>query len=78
MSILPKKKVIWGNPKPHLNKELRKAIMFKSRFKNRANKSDVNIAVYKKQQNYAVALKPKYEHSKGVKPFLKTLQNIFF
>ena len=57
--------------------------------KNKANKtkSDVDIAVYKEQRNYVVALstKSKYNYfnnnldvSKGVKPFWKTfLENLF-
>ena len=33
------KKVLRGNHKPHLNKDLRKAIMERSRLKNKAKKS---------------------------------------
>ena len=56
-------------------------------WKNKANKtkSDVDIAVHKKQRNYVVALnqKPKYNYlnnldvSKGVKPFWKTCKPYF-
>ena len=56
--------------------------------KNKANKtkSDVDIAVYKEQQNYVAALskKSKYNYfnnnldvSKGVKPFWKTCRTHF-
>ena len=39
-SHAPKKvKVLRGNRKPHLNKKLRKAIMERSKLKNKANKS---------------------------------------
>ena len=51
-SHAPKKvKVLRGNHKPHLNKKLRKAIMERSRLKNKANKSKqpTDIASYKKQ-----------------------------
>ena len=61
--------------------------MFKSRLKNKANKtkSDVGIATYKKQRNYVVALNQKSKHnyfnnldvSKGVKPFWKTSKPCF-
>ena len=48
MYALKKKKVVRGNHKPHLNKELRKAIMLRSRLKNKAKEteSDVDIAAY--------------------------------
>ena len=79
--------VIRGNHKPHLNKELRKAIMFKSRLKNKANKtkSDVDISAYRKQRNYVVALNQKSKHnyfnnldvSKRVKSFWKTFRPYF-
>ena len=70
MSVLnkyapPKKKVIWGNHKPYLSKELRKAIMLRP-------KSDVDNAAYKKQRNYVVALNQKskynYFNNLDVKP----------
>ena len=56
-SVLNECTPIRGNHKPHLNKELRKAIMLRSRLKNKTNKtkSDVDIAAYKKQQNCVVA-----------------------
>ena len=54
--------------------------MLRSRLRNKAKKtkSDVDIAAYKKQWNFVVALnwKSKYNYfnnvSKGVKPFWKT------
>ena len=51
-SHAPKKiKVLRGNHKSHLNKKLRKAIMERSRSKNKANKSKqpTDIASYEKQ-----------------------------
>ena len=51
-SHAPKKvKVLRGNHKPHLNKKLRKAIMERSRLKNKTNKlkQPTDIASYKKQ-----------------------------
>ena len=48
----PPKYIIQGNHMPHLNKELRKAIMLMSRLKNKANKTKnvVDIAACRKQQ----------------------------
>ena len=61
--------------------------MLRSKLKNKTNKtkSDVDIAAYKKQRNYVVALnqKSKYNYfnnldvSKGVKPFWKTCKPYF-
>ena len=61
--------------------------MLRSKLKNQTNKtkSDVDIAAYKKQQNYVVALnqKSKYNYfnnldvNKGVKPFWKTCKPYF-
>ena len=47
-----------GNNKPHINKELRKAIMRRSRLKNKANKTKkpTDISDFKKQRNYFVNL----------------------
>ena len=53
----PKKvKVLWGNEKLHLNKILRKAMMKRSRLKNKDNKTEkpTDIGNYKRQQNYVV------------------------
>ena len=50
----PKKtKFIRGNNKPHVNKELRKAIMKRTNLKNIANKSkrEADISNYKDQRN---------------------------
>ena len=54
-------KVIRGNHKPHLNKELKKAVILTSKLKNKATKtkSDVDIAAYRKEWNYVLALNPK-------------------
>ena len=67
----PKKvKILRGNHKPHYNKNLRKAIMKRSRLKNKANRSkdSVDIANYKKQRNLVVSLnrQAKSEYSNEV------------
>ena len=56
--MLPKKKWIRGNNKPHVNKALRQAIMKRSNLKNKANKTKdpTDIRNYKKQRNYVVNL----------------------
>ena len=53
-----KVKILKGNHKPHYNKNLRKAIMKRSRLKNKVNRSKdpVDIANYKKQRNLVVPL----------------------
>ena len=63
----PKKvKILRGNHKPHYNKNHTKAIMKRSKLKNKAKKSKnpVDIANYKKQRNLVVSLnhqaKPEY------------------
>ena len=45
-----KEKVIRGNHNPHMNKEIRKAIMLRSKLKNKAHKSKTtaDIEAYKK------------------------------
>ena len=80
--------VIRGNNKLHLNKGLTKAIMLRSRLKNKANKttSVVDITAYKMQGNYVLALiqKSRYNYfdnlsvSKGTKPYCKTSKTHFF
>ena len=54
------KKAKWlrGNNKSHMNKFLRRAIMKRSKLKNKANKMKhpVDIKMYKKQRNYVVGL----------------------
>ena len=55
----PKKtKWVRGNNKSHMNKFLRRAIMKRSKLKNKANetKHPVDIKMYKKQRNYVVGL----------------------
>ena len=56
--LLKKRKWVRGNHKPHINKELRKAIMKRSRLKNKANKTKtlIDINNFKKQRNYVVNL----------------------
>ena len=51
-----KRKWVRGNHKPYINKELRKAIMKRSRLKNKANKTKkpTDIRNFKKQRNYVV------------------------
>ena len=53
-----KRKWVRGNHKPLINKELRKAIMKRSRLKNKANKTKkpTDIRNFKKQRNYVVSL----------------------
>ena len=53
-----KKKVLWGNEKPHMKKNLRPAIMRRSKLKNKANltKNLFDIMDYKKQCNYVTKL----------------------
>ena len=52
------KKWIRGNHKPHMNKTLRKAIILRSKLKNRANKSEdtKNIKMYMQQRILVVRL----------------------
>ena len=76
----PKKtKILRGNQKPHVDKNLRKAIMKRSKLKNKANrtKQQEDIINYKKQRNLVVKLnresKLQYfgdiDTSKNSKPF---------
>ena len=60
----PKIKVITGNHKPHMNKEI-KDIMFRSKFEKKANKSKTaaGIAAYKKQRNYILRLNKESKHN---------------
>ena len=53
-----KLKILRGNHKPHYNKNIRKAIVKRSRLKNKANisKDPVDIANNKKQSNLVVSL----------------------
>ena len=53
-----KKKVLRGNNKPHIDKILRKAIMKRSRLKNKANKTKNprDISNYKKLRHYVESL----------------------
>ena len=84
---LKKVKILMGNHKPHYNKNLREAIMKRSRFKNKANRSKdpVDIANYKKQRNLAVSLnrqtKSKYFNealnTESSRPFWETCKPCF-
>ena len=53
-----KTKVLRSNHKPHVDKNLHKAIMKHSKVKNKANRTKLqdDIAKYKKQQNLVVKL----------------------
>ena len=53
-----KSRVLRGNHKPHVNKELRKAIMKRSQLKNKANRSGLaeDYAKYKRQRNLVTKL----------------------
>ena len=48
--------MVRGNHKPHINKELRKAITKRSRLKNKANKTKKPIGISNLQRNYVVNL----------------------
>ena len=84
----PKKvKILRGNHKAHYNKNLRKAIMKRSRLKSKANRSKdpVDIANYKKQRNLVVSLnshaKSKYfnevSNTESCRPFCETCKPYF-
>ena len=53
-------KVLRGNHKPHVDRNLHKVIMKRSKLKNKANRTKLrdDIAKYKKQQNLVVKLNP--------------------
>ena len=82
-----KTKVLRGNHKPHVDKNLHKAIMKRSKFKNKANRTKLqeDIAKYKKQRNLVVKLnrdsKLRYFHnievSKNSKPFWNVCKPYF-
>ena len=84
----PKKvKVLSGNHKPHYYKNLRKAIMKRSRLKNKAKttKASVDIVNYKKQRNLIVSLNRQAKHeyfnevsnSESSRPFWETCKPYF-
>ena len=79
-----KTKILRGNNQPHLTKDLRKAIMLRSKLKNMANKTGdpADVARFKKQRNLVVSLNRRAKKSyfrdsmhsaksfwKSVKPF---------
>ena len=82
-----KTKVLRANHKPHLDKNLRKGIMKRSKLKNKANRTKLqeDIAKYKKQRNLVVKLnrdsKLRYFHnieaSKNSKPFWNVCKPYF-
>ena len=55
---LLKKKYKRGNQMPFMNKELSKAIMDRTRYRNRflKNRTEINRKKYSKQRNYCVSL----------------------
>ena len=84
----PKKvKILRGNRKPHYYKNLGKAIMKRSRLKNKAKrtKAPVDIVNYKKQRNLVVSLNRqakceyfnKVSNSKSSRPFWETCKPYF-
>ena len=84
----PKKvKILRGNHKPHYYKNLRKAIIKRSRLKNKAKRtrSPIDIVNYKKQRNLVVSLnrQAKYEYfnevsnSESSRPFWETYKPYF-
>ena len=83
-----KTKVLLGNHKSHVDKNLRKAILKRSKLKNKANRTKLqeDIAKYKKQRNLVVKLngdsKLRYFHnieaSKNSKPFWNVCKPYFF
>ena len=58
LSCTKETKFLRGNQKPHVDKNLRKAIMKRSQLKNKANRAKEleDITKYKKQQNLVVKL----------------------
>ena len=82
-----KVKILRGNHKFHYNKSLRKAIIKRSRLKNKANRSKdlADIANYKKQRNLVVSLnrqaKSKYfnedSNTESSRPFWETWKPYF-
>ena len=84
-----KTKIIRANHKPHVNKELRKAIMKRSRLKNIANKTkkDQDFKRYREQRNLVVNLntRTKRTYYKSIqaksidndKKFWKTVKPLF-
>ena len=84
----PKKvKILRGNHKPHYYKNLKKAIMKRSRLRNKGKitKAPTDIVNYKKQRNLVVSLnhQTKYEYFNEVsnnessRPFWETCKSHF-
>ena len=84
----PKKiKIFWEDYKSQINETLRKAIVKRSQFENKTNKTkDPNILKYRKQRNYVVKLKNQSEQELfdclntfvDSKPFWKSWKPYFF
>ena len=72
-----KTKIIRANHKPHVNKELRKAIMKRSRLKNIANKTkkDEDIKRYRAQRNLVVNLNTKTKRTYYKSIQAKSIEN---
>ena len=83
-----KTKILRGNQKPHVDKNLRKAIMKRSELKSKANrtKRPKDISDYKKQRNLVVRLNKErrieyfenLETSKNSKPFWNKCKPYFY
>ena len=82
-----KRKWVRGNHKPHINKGLRKAIMKRSRLKNKTNqtKKPADIRNFKKQHNYVVTMNKQAKaeyfnsyNSADCKPFWINCKPLFF
>ena len=75
----PKKtKWVRGNNKSHMNKFLRRAIMKRSKLKNKANKTKhpVDIKMYKKQRNYVPGLNKQTKFKYFITWIAKKMLNI--
>ena len=81
-----KTKILRGNQKPHVNKNLRKAIMKRSELKSKANrtKRPNDISDYKKQRNLVVTLNREelsilkfWKHRKTLNHFGTSVNPIF-
>ena len=72
-----KTKIIRANHKPHVNKELRKAIMKRSRLKNIANKTkkDEDFKRFREQRNLVVNLNTKTKRTYYKSIQAKSIEN---
>ena len=80
--VTVKCKYLRGNDGPYMNKELRKAVMCRSRVKNRfyKEKSDLSRSAYKRQRNKCVNLfkKAKSDYYRNLKPSSVTDNKTFW